>query len=121
MDSHTLAVYLRAPALADDDALRLVVDLANGVVDDVISGAGGTMPSPEPQRVTAIRFEVASRAWRNPGGWSSEQLDDWSGRRPDDVARGGVYLTDAERAEVLAVVGTTTAGNQEWFGSMAYR
>lgn len=94
-----LASYLRLPAVPD--GMALIVELANGVVESVWTA--GTTPAPA--RVRAITFEVAARAWRNPEGYSSETVDDYTYRRDAATRSGGVYLTDAERAELLDQVG----------------
>ena len=98
-----LSSYLRDPQ-ADPDAAT-VVELANGVVNDVIGDL-----DPLPTRVTAITLEVAARAWRNPHGYSSETVDDYTYRRDAETRRAGVYLTDDERAE-LGLMVTPTRGS----------
>lgn len=93
-----LASYLRDSTLATDPNLGFVVDLANGLVEEVVGVPTGTPPA----RVTAITLEVAARAWRNPQGYSSETIDDYTYRRDADTRRAGVYITDGERAELQA-------------------
>lgn len=94
-----LASYLRDDA-TDFAAASQIVELANGIVSEVL----GDLES-IPTRAKAITLEVAARAYRNPGGWVQESLDDWTGRRLDDTANAGVYLTDAERLELSGLVG----------------
>lgn len=93
-----LASYLRESDL--DGSAALHVELANGIVSEVIGDL-----DPLPVRVKAITLEVAARAYRNPEGWASEAIDDWSGRRSNATADGGVYLTPWERSDLLRLVG----------------
>ena len=97
-----LASYLRNPAVASDTDAQFYVDLANGTVEDVI-GTLATVPT----RVKSITLEIAARAWRNPNGYSSETIDDYTYRRDADTRQAGVYLTDAERAELVGYSGKT--------------
>lgn len=98
IDSDALASYLRD---SDPDwaALDQLVTLANGVVTGVLGDPGGD-PS---ARTTAITLEVAARAYRNPGGYSSETVDDYTYRLPEDARRAGIYLTATEQAELLDI------------------
>jgi hypothetical protein len=97
-----LASYLRNPALSSDSSFAYIVDLANGLVGDLI-GTATTLPI----RVKTITLEVAARAWRNPNGYSSETVDDYTYRRDPNTRQAGVYLTDDERGEILQLVGMT--------------
>ena len=97
-----LASYLRDPAVSGDANAVLYVELANGIVEEVT----GTLTS-VPTRVKAIALEVAARAWRNPNGYSSETIDDYTYRRDADTRQAGVYLTDSERAELVTYGGKT--------------
>lgn len=92
-----LATYLRGEAQESD--LALLVELANGLVSDAL----GSAVAPYPTRVRTITFEVAARAWRNPNGYASETSDDYTYRRDADSRAAGIYLTDAERAELAGV------------------
>lgn len=108
-----LLVYLREadPSPEMVAALEQILDIANGLVDEV------TVPlDPEPARVRAIRLEVAARAWRNPEGHQSSAIDDyqWAG----GTGRGGVHLTDAERAELRAL---STPDDGPIAGSLPYQ
>lgn len=94
-----LASYLRTSEVAE---MGLVVELANGIVSEVWT-LGAT---PAPARVRAITLEVAARSWRNPEGYSSETVDDYTYRRDADTRAAGIYLTDAERAALLGLNGT---------------
>ena len=101
--SAELASYLRLPAV--DDAVTLFTDMANGIVTDIT----GPLATP-PMRVRAITLEVAARAYRNPNGYSSETIDDYTYRRDGDTRQAGVYLTDAEARELATFGGTASAG-----------
>lgn len=101
----TLASYPGVTMSPNADTNTLVVELANGLVSDII----GTL-DPVPTRARAITFEIAARALRNPKGLSSEskKIDDWT--KTERYAEGakvraGVYLTDEETAELEALLG----------------
>ena len=100
IDLEDLASYLRDPS-ANDQANALIVELANGIVGE----AAPSLVAPFPTRVRAITLEVAARAYRNPNGYSSETVDDYTYRRDADTRAAGVYLTDAERAELGVIAG----------------
>lgn len=101
-----LASYLRDDSLSGTD-LDLIVELANGVVSEVIGEqAEGWEPS---ARVRAITLEVAARAYRNPGGYSSETIDDYTYRRDAETRQAGVYLTSAEIDELQVPTGAPHA------------
>src|SRR5512139_2477829 len=90
-----LASYLRLAAV--DEAVTLFAGLANGLVGDVV-GDLVTVPT----RVKVITLEVAARAYRNPNGYSSESIDDYTYRRDAETRQAGVYLTASEAAELAA-------------------
>lgn len=94
-----LTSYLREGDV-DDTALDLIVDLANGVVSGALGDPTGT-PSAQ---VIAITLEVAARAYRNPGGYSSETIDDYTYRLPEDARRAGIYLTLTEQGELRDIL-----------------
>jgi hypothetical protein len=98
-----LASYLRLEA--PDAAVTLLTNLANGLVEDITGAL-----APVPTRVKTITLEVAARAYRNPHGYSSETVDDYTYRRDADTRQAGVYLTAAEAAELATVGGTGTGG-----------
>jgi hypothetical protein len=50
-----------------------------------------------------IALEVVARAYRNPGGYSSETVDDYTYRRDAATRAAGVYLTADERADLLSL------------------
>lgn len=97
-----LASYLREPGPLNAD---LIVQLANDLVEDAV---GTSVSADPPPRVRAIAFEVAARAYRNPQGFSSETIDDYTYRRDSETRQAGVYLTASERSELMGY-GTTSA------------
>lgn len=102
IDVLDLASYLGSaidPARAD-----FLVTLANDLVTEVYGSA-----TPAPARVRAITVEVAARAYRNPGGFSSETIDDYTYRRDADTRQAGVYLTDDERSQVERLAGVRSS------------
>ena len=97
-----LASYLRDDSLTGAD-LDLIVELANGVVSDAL---GPQAADYEPSaRVRAITLEIAARAYRNPQGYSSETIDDYTYRRDADTRQAGVYLTASELDELQLSAG----------------
>jgi pyruvoyl-dependent arginine decarboxylase (PvlArgDC) len=56
----------------------------------------------------AIGLEVAARAYRNADGYAQERVDDYSYQRPADTQAAGVYLTEDERATLLAIAAGQT-------------
>lgn len=111
-----LITYLREPeGSVDFDAAAQIVDLTNALIDEVIAPLNLTA---EPSRVQALRYAVAARAYWNPEGhiYQAANSTSW---RDEGHGRAGVYLTDAEKGELLALTGGTTAGS--WAGSMPYR
>lgn len=104
-----LASYLgRAGIAVDDVSADLYVDLANGLVSDVVGEL-----DPVPTRVKAIALEVAARGYRNPNGYTSvtTSFDDSSKtwRRELSGSQAGIYLTDAERDELMGLAGKRRA------------
>lgn len=98
ISSDDLASYLRE---SDPDwtTLGQLVELANGIVSDVLGD-----PAETTTRAVAITLEAAARAYRNPGGYSSETIDDYTYRLPEDARRAGVFLTATEQAELVDIV-----------------
>lgn len=97
-----LASYLGQPV---SDDLTLIGELANGIIND----AWEAPEDPAPARVRALAFTVAARATSNRKGLSSWTLswDDTSRtERASEAGRVGVYLTDAELAELNPDTGT---------------
>lgn len=77
--------------------LQQLVALTN----DLVTEAWANPVDPVPTKVLGIALGVGGRAYWNPKGLSSwsRSVDDASRteRLPDDTARAGVFLTDAER------------------------
>lgn len=97
-----LASYLRVTIPAGQ--ATTILDLTNNLITDYV----GTI-TPAPAEVTAIAFEVAARAWRNPQGLSSvtRSIDDYdkTERREGDMAMPpGVYLTAEEEARLRSYI-----------------
>ena len=87
-------------------SLSLKVDLANGLVSELPYAT--PLAATPPTRVKTITLEVAARAVRNPNGYSSETVDDYTYRLPTESRAAGVYLTPAERAELLTIGGASS-------------
>lgn len=101
-----LASYLETTATP---AFDLKVELANGIVSELPYSDG--VPSPVPMRMKAITLEVAARGIRNSEGYSSETIDDYTYRRAEGTREAGVYLTPAEREELLGFGSTRPRGS----------
>ena len=101
-----LASYLEREVTTN---LTLKANLANDIVEELPYGT--PLAEPYPARVRAITLEVAARAVRNPEGYSSETVDDYTYRRDAATRQAGVYLTDAERAELLGYGRTKPRGS----------
>lgn len=95
-----LAAWLDRDVTAN---LTLKATLADQIVTELLYPE--TVPALIPARVKAITLEVAARSVRNPNGYSSETVDDYTYRRDADTRQAGVYLTAAERAELLGAIG----------------
>lgn len=98
-----LASYLQVDAVNPATG-ALLLDLTEGLVLDVVGVAASGNP-----RVKPIALEVAARAYRNANGYASETVDDYTYRRATATQEAGVYLTDTERATLLAVKGGTVS------------
>lgn len=94
-----LASYLQADSINEDTA-KLLHDMTEALILDLVGYSDANSP-----RVKPIALEVAARAYRNANGYASETVDDYTYRRASDVSRAGVYLTESERATLLAVKG----------------
>jgi hypothetical protein len=93
-----LASYL--PETADNPIRAgLIRDLTLGVVYEVLPQAYADA-SPVAK---AIGLEVAARAFRNADGYTSESVDDWTGRREGSRGEPGVYLTAGERSRLATI------------------
>lgn len=99
-----LAAYLRDSDVYSDAGAGIIIELANGLVSDVTGETTIT------SKIRAITLEAAGRAWRNPEGYSSETIDDYTYRRPEDARRAGVYLTDTEMDELSGRSRTAKVG-----------
>lgn len=108
IDAPGLASYLRDPALEDDESLAQIVELTNGIIAEFLS-LDESQPYDPPARVRAVAYEVAARAYRNPEGYASEQIDDYKYSRPAATRAAGVYLTDDEETRLLQADGTPRA------------
>lgn len=93
-----LVSYLRLSA--GDSSTALFASMADELVTEYV----GTLTS-TPVRVKAIALEVAARAYRNPDGYSSETVDDYTYRRDAATRQAGIYLTATERADLLSLAG----------------
>jgi 5'-deoxynucleotidase YfbR-like HD superfamily hydrolase len=94
-----LASYLQVDAVNASTG-ALLHDLTEGLILDLVGVAASANP-----RVKPIALEVAARAYRNANGYASETVDDYTYRRAATTQEAGVYLTDTERATLLAVRG----------------
>lgn len=95
-----LASYLQVTI--PEGKADFIIELANALVREVIGDL-----DPVPAVVRAITVEVAARGYRNPSGVTAltKNIEDWSKtQRWDSSVRGGVFLTDEERAALLAAV-----------------
>lgn len=92
-----------AQALLDDAwaIANVHVPMLNTTLD---SGAVST------DVVRAVLASMVLRVLRNPEGWVTEAVDDWSGRRGDATASGALYLTPDELALISAAAGRRRRG-----------
>jgi pyruvoyl-dependent arginine decarboxylase (PvlArgDC) len=93
-----LASYLPESA-ENPDRAQFLIDLAEGLIYE-------TIPAATAHNSTAaltIALEVAARAYRNAQGYASERIDDYSYQRPNATQAAGVYLTQQERYQLLAL------------------
>lgn len=58
-----------------------------------------------PDAAAAVTVQVAARLWRNPNGFLTERVDDYSYQLPERVAD-GLYLTQAEKDMLADLVVT---------------
>ena len=94
-----LAAYPGAEGIPEATAL-LLRDLAQGLVDEIVP------PEVSSQSIKAkgIALEVVARAYRNPNGYQSENVDDYGYRRPAATSASGVYLTADEAGKLASLV-----------------
>lgn len=98
-----LATYLERDVSA---GLTLVVDLTNSLITDHWQNPVSS-PSPAPASVRALALTVAARAAANPKGltsWTRSWDDLTRTERAEAGQRIGLYLTDAELAELNGMV-----------------
>lgn len=100
-----LASYLETTVTA---SLTMKANMSDKLVTELIYASG--LPATIPTRVKAITLEVAARAVRNPGGYSSETVEDYTYRLPTETRQAGIYLTPGERAELLGLDGVPQVG-----------
>ncbi len=89
------------------DDLTLITELVNGVITD----AWLEPADPAPAHVRALAFTVAARAASNRKGltsWTLSWDDTTRTERTGEAARAGIYLTDAEKADLNPEVATRT-------------
>jgi len=98
-----LASYLQVGSVAPATG-GLLQELTEDLVTDVVGVAKANSP-----RVKPIALEVAARAYRNANGYASETVDDYTYQRASGTQEAGVYLTDSERATLLAVKSGTVS------------
>lgn len=96
-----LAAYPGTEGISDATA-ELLQDLAEGLIYDLVPQ--GTADAS--MQAKGIALEVVARAYRNPGGYSSETVDDYTYRRDAATRSAGVYLTPEERALLSALTAT---------------
>jgi hypothetical protein len=96
-----LAAYPGTEGLTTETA-DLLQELAEGLIFEVVPQATAETTTV----AKAIALEVVARAYRNPGGYSSETVDDYTYRRDSATRAAGVYLTPEERALLTALTDT---------------
>jgi hypothetical protein len=104
-----LAAILRTPIPTNDPSAMFICDLANRMVTDLLP-VGAVINA----EVESITLGAAKRAWANPLGLSSttrafddtSRTDRWEHGAVGDVSSRAVYLTDDEKADLLAAVGS---------------
>jgi hypothetical protein len=99
-----LASYLGDDTVAGDGRAQMIVNLANGLVSDVV-GESATVTT----KMQSVVLEVSARAFRNPEGYSSETIDDYTYRRDAETRRAGVYLTSTELSDLRGGVRVRSA------------
>jgi hypothetical protein len=109
----------RALALLKAASIRVRTYVGESVAegwDDLETETPSVPPVPIPDIVQSVVVQVAARVWINPQGLTTEANDDYTRRFGDD-ARGGIYLSDEEKADLndvkpsgrggLSVISTT--------------
>jgi hypothetical protein len=75
----------------------LLLDLAQGLITELIGEQ-----DPWPKTAKSIALTAAARAYRNPEGVRQDQVGGSNQLYNDPLYRMGVYLSDAEKADLLA-------------------
>ena len=75
----------------------LLLDLAQGLITELIGEQ-----NPWPKTAKSIALTAAARAYRNPEGVRQDTVGGTTGIYNDPLYRMGVYLSDAEKADLLA-------------------
>jgi len=75
----------------------LLLDLAQGLITEIIGEQ-----NPWPKTAKSIALTAAARAYRNPEGTRTEAIGGVNVGYNDPLYRMGVYLSDAEKADLLA-------------------
>ena len=78
-----------------DDAWAMVQIRRPSLVADLDAG---TVPT---QNATRVLAWMVVRVLKNPEGYDSETIDDWTGRRNALVASGALHVTDDELADLI--------------------
>lgn len=93
-----LASYPGAEGIPIETAI-LLQDLAEARIFAVVPESIAT----DSLVAKGIALEVVARAYRNPGGFTSETIDDYTYRRDGATRSSGVYLTATEITDLLAL------------------
>ena len=108
----------RAIAILKAASIRVRRYIGPSVCDEWDTlGEPAVPPNPIPDVVTSVTVQASARVWINPQGLTTEANDDYTRRFGDD-SKGGLYLTEDEKADLsefrtkpgaggLAVLSTT--------------
>lgn len=103
-----LAAYMQVPSVNDDTA-TLLLELVTGLMMDAY---GADLPATPTAAMRRIGLEATKRAYLNPNGYVTETLPDGYSYNRGGVYSGtatnGVYLTPAERQELMKAGGRAT-------------
>jgi len=102
-----LAAYMQQPDVNEATG-ELIRELVTDLIADV---SGAPIPDQFPPRFKRVALAATKRAYLNPNGYVSESLGDYSysrGARSGAGVESSVYLTDAERASILASSGRSS-------------
>lgn len=83
--------------------VQIIAD-AQDIVESALLDAGVTTPPSDERWQRAYKRVVASmviRVMKNPNGYLTETVDDYSYRRDSAVSSGALYLSDAELADLI--------------------